>query len=159
MPAGSVWGRSHLERGTSRYNGSEQKHMPVNAVIPNPLRQPRATMSLLVPLSSALGLSHKCLVWPLLTFLGGRSGKIYLSMWNKKSRKACERVQLFQNTSFFCENWPFLCQIFSFTCRDKKLLRWEKRGSLKRKVVSEMWTCDEWNLKHTASYSITGGGS
>lgn len=36
--------------------------MAVNAVMPNPLRQPRATMSLLVALSSALGPPRKCLV-------------------------------------------------------------------------------------------------
>lgn len=103
MPAGSVWGRSHLERGTRRYNGNEQKHMPVNAVMPNPLRQPRATMSLLVPLSSALGLPRKCLVWPPLTFFlfwveAGGSEKIYLSVRRRKIDKArehnCFRVPL-----------------------------------------------------------------
>lgn len=47
--AGSVWRGIHLERGTSRYNRTEQKARSLSAVPSNPERQPRATMSLLVP--------------------------------------------------------------------------------------------------------------
>lgn len=128
--------------------------MPVNAVMPNPLRQPRATMSLLVPLSSALGLPRKCLVWPPLTFLG-RSGKIYLS--NMLGRAiVLEFLCLLQKLALV------LFQIFPFTRSDKKAL---KVSEIKRKRIfkkeGSQWDRNVWWMElKTCSFlhSITGGG-
>lgn len=164
MPAGSVWGRSHLERGTSRYNGNEQKHMPVNAVMPNPLRQPRATMSLLVPLSSALGLPRKCLVWPPLTFFFCGWGDQERFIYQCEAWKATKHESTIALEFLFLlfKNWPwFSFRYFPSLAKTKSFKgEWDqekKRGSLK----NERWSVKrEWMKLKTYSslHSITRGG-
>lgn len=66
---------------------NELKHMSVNAVMPNPLRQPRATMSLLVPLSFAMVLPGKVSGVAATNFLGAIWRDLFIETEVRKARK------------------------------------------------------------------------
>lgn len=128
--------------------------MPVNAVMPNPLRQPRATMSLLVPLSSALGLPCKCLVWPTLTFFGEIRKDLFIKHVRERN---CFRVSL----SSAKIGPSSLSDVSLHSQRQKalKVSKFKRKRFFKKK--GSQWDVNVWRMElktYSFLHSITGGG-